>query len=235
MKPNLYNNISAVSDNQSLYDNFNEFIFSNDRNVFNKMMYRHQIYNRTKHLHGDILECGVFKGSGLFTWLKLLDMYEPNSLKKVIGLDFFGNEFVDTLTNDIDKQTMKQVFDRDQGLQRDDISIDGINAKILSAGFDSSKYELIRGDVSETSKQISESRPGMRISILYLDLDLEKPTYDTVSNLWDKIVPGGMIVFDEYGYHSWGESNAVDQIVRETGLKLHNTGIKAPTAYLVKS
>jgi hypothetical protein len=231
---NLYNTDGRIDINQKIYDSFNDFIFSNDRNVFNKLMSRKHFYDLTKNLHGDIVECGVFKGSGLLSWLKIVDMYEPNSLKKVIGFDFFGSDFVNALEDDIDRETMMQVFTRDNNLQDSEISIEGIKAKIENAGFSSNKYELVQGDVSITTEQYLKERPGLRISILYLDMDLDKPTYDALNNLWDRIVPGGVVVFDEYAYHSWSESNAVDRFVNEFGLELENTFIKAPTAYILK-
>lgn len=231
---NLYNNDNKINVNQDIYNSFNNFILSSDRNVFNKLIIKDFFYNLTKDLHGDIIECGVFKGSGLLSWLKLLDLYEPNSLKKVIGFDFFNPKFVDNLENEIDRKTMKQVFDRDANLMIDDISLDGITSTIRSAGFDTDKYDLVAGDVSITSKKYLEDKPGLRISILYLDIDLDKPTYDALNNMWDRIVPGGVVVFDEYAYHSWSESDAVDRFIKDRNLKLHNTKIKTPTAYIIK-
>jgi hypothetical protein len=232
---NLYNNESNIHNNQNIYDSFNNFIFSADRNVFNKLHSKFEFYEKTKHLHGDIVECGVFKGSGLLSWLKLLDINEPHSIKKVMGFDFFNPEFVNDLKDDIDKKTMQQVFDRDRDLDvLNDISFEGITKKITAAGFNSDKFELIKGDVSLTSKNIVKTRPGFRISILYLDMDLAEPTYDALVNFWDNVVPGGIVVFDEYAYHSWSESNGVDRFLKETGVELHRTNIKAPTAYIIK-
>jgi hypothetical protein len=231
---NLYNNESDIHDNQNIYDSFNNFIFSNDRNVFNKLHSKFEFYEKTKHLHGDIVECGVFKGSGLLSWLKILDINEPHSIKKVIGFDFFNPEFVNELENEIDKKTMQQVFDRDEYLDLNDISYDGISKKIISSGFSSSKFELVKGNVSKTSKEIVKDRPGFRISILYLDMDLAEPTYDALINFWGNIVSGGIVVFDEYAYHSWSEANGADKFIKETGVELHRTNIKAPTAYIIK-
>lgn len=235
MAVNLYNdNKQQTNDNQHIFDGFNTFIMSEDRNVFNKMYWRSRLYDITKDLNGDIVECGVFKGSGMFTWLKLIDLHEPNSIKKAIGFDFFDQQFVDTLVNDVDRDTMKQVFTRDKKLKESDISMAGISNKIINAGFKSSKFDLIQGDISQTSIEYMKERPGFRISILYLDMDLEKPTYDALNAFWDRIVPGGIIVFDEYAYHSWSESNAVDKFLKEKRLILNSTHIHAPTAYCFK-
>lgn len=233
MSVNLYNSKSQVKDNQAIYDDFNGFIFSSDRNVFNKLISKLWFYQMTSHLAGDIVECGVFKGSGVASWLKILNLYEPHSIKKVLGLDFFDPGFVSELSG-VDAVLMQQVFDRDKTLTAGDVSLDAITEKLQLAGFAPDKYELVEGDVSLTSKQLVEQRPGFRISVLYLDMDIEEPTYNALNALWDNVVPGGVVVFDEYAYHSWSEANAVDRFIRERGLQLNSLPIKAPTGYIIK-
>jgi hypothetical protein len=83
----IYNKIKKTE--QSVYDNYNNFIFSDDDRVFNKMSKRIELYLQIQNLVGDIFEFGVLKGAGISLWLKLLKMYEPNSITKVIGFDFF--------------------------------------------------------------------------------------------------------------------------------------------------
>ena len=231
---NLYNNTANIKSNQNVYDSFNGFIFSNDRNVFNKLYSRMKFYEMTKHLMGDIVECGVFKGSGLLTWLKILDMNEPNSIKKVIGFDFFNPNFVEDLQDEVDRELMKQVFDRCEDLEKDELSVAGVRNKIQSAGFSENRYDLVAGDISLTSRSFLKDKPGLRISILYLDLDLGDPTYETLNNMWERVVKGGIVVFDEYAYHGWSESKGVDRFVKERNLQVIPTNVKTPTAYIVK-
>jgi hypothetical protein len=228
---NLYNSSAKIDDNRGMYDAFNTFMFSTDRSVFNKLSYKFKLYEMTQHLVGDIVECGVFKGTGLMAWLKILQLNEANSIRKVIGFDFFNPGFVENLQDEIDRVTMEQVFTRTES---GDFSQAGIHKKIVNAGFDESRFELVPGDISITSAEYAKSRPGFRISLLYLDLDLDRPTYDTLVNLWDRVVPNGVVVFDEYAYHSWSESNAVDRFMDEKNLRLYKTDIKTPTAYLIK-
>ena len=40
-----------------------------------KMLHRFEFFLKTKHLPGDIVEIGVFKGSGIATWLKFIEIY----------------------------------------------------------------------------------------------------------------------------------------------------------------
>lgn len=64
----IYNNNSKNTSSQENYDNFNNFIFSNDIKILGKLLYRYDFFNKTKHLPGDIVEIGVFKGSGVATF-----------------------------------------------------------------------------------------------------------------------------------------------------------------------
>jgi hypothetical protein len=183
-------------------------------------------------LHGDIVECGVFKGSGMLLWLKMCDMDAPHDIRKVVGFDYFEPTFVANLST-TDKDSMSAVFNRCQ-TSENVISEDAIRALITKAGFTSSKFELVKGDLVHTSASFIAIRPGFRISLLYMDVDLEEPTYAALVNLWDRVVIGGIVVFDEYAYHTWSEANAVDRFVHERGLTLIKLDVSSPTAFVVK-
>lgn len=233
---NLYNTTDNVSGlKQNIYDCFNGFIFSDDRNVFNKLYMRIKFYEMTRHVFGDIVECGVFKGSGILTWLKILDMNEPNSIRKVIGFDHFDPSFVNDLNDPVEKRTMGSVFTRVSNLNEQDLSKEAVQARINDAGIKQSKYELVAGDVCETTLTYKQDRPGARISVLYLDMDLYKPTKAALDNLWDMVVPGGIVVFDEHAYHAWTETKAVEEFCVEKWQYVCHTNVSAPTAFIIKS
>jgi hypothetical protein len=229
---NIYNSASSIIDDNSVYEAFNSFIFSKDRKVLHKLFTRQCLFHQVKDLSGDIVECGVFKGSGIFTWAKLIELYCHFEIKKVIGFDFFDQTFIADLAEQ-DRESMEQVFSRCDATPAQ-ISKTTISENLLSIGIPSHKFELIKGDISLTSLKYTTDNPGFRISLLYMDLDLEKPTLDALENFWNFIVPGGVIVFDEYGYGAWTESNAVDIFVKKHNLVLRKTNVSAPTAYVVK-
>lgn len=234
MSLNIHNTTDLSAKTQNIYDSFNGFIFSKDRDIFNKLYARIGFYERTSHLVGDIVECGVFKGSGLATWLKILSLNEPNTIKKVIGFDYFDPSFVESLSDSTDRRSMTQVFSRCNAV-KSDLSMESVMKRLKDAEFDTSRVDLVSGDIATTSSAYVSARPGMRISVLYLDVDLYKPTYDALKNLWSRVVPGGVVVFDEHGYHAWSESSAVEQFVSENNLVLQRTNMKAPTAFIEKS
>lgn len=226
--------LELVSNPQLLFDNFNSFILSKDRRVFNKLIARTLLYNEVKDIPGDIVECGVFKGTGLYTFLKLKNVLNPNSSKKVIGFDFFNtDELISSIKDENDKEAMDTLFkgrEFEHGKKFKTILYD----KLIEDGFDKSEFELIEGDISVTSKLLSQNNPGLKISLMYMDLDLEVPTYDTLVNLWDNMTKGGIIVFDEYGYHKWSESKGVDRFIEEKNLEIKGLNYMCPTAYIKK-
>jgi hypothetical protein len=235
----LSNNIIDIyngkkHENQKLYDAFNSFIFSNDRRVFAKLLYRYEVFQKIKHLPGDIVELGVFKGSGIATWAKICDLFIPHTNKKVIGFDLFSSSISSNVFSSYKNgHTMSPVIDRTTLCER---SIQRVKEQLLQANISDDKYILIEGDVCFTTKEFVKNNPGFRISLLYLDLDLDEPTYQSLVNLWDRVVPGGYIIFDEYDYHIFDESNAVDRFLRDYNLKYKvlSTNIYAPSAYIIK-
>lgn len=229
------NNIKNMP-SQEIYDNFNNFIFSSDIKVLGKLLHRFQFFELTKHLAGDIVELGVFKGSGVATFIKFLEIFCTHSNKKVIGFDIFDakNDIINNFENG---DTMKVVYNK---VKNDELSLESINSKIIKINEDSSKFILVKGDVCITTKTFVNENPGFRISLLYIDLDLNEPVnepvYESLKNLWDRILPGGYIIFDEYEYHKFDESNGVDRFLKDFNIKYEviSTNWMTPSAYMIK-
>mgnify|MGYP000511893015 CR=1 FL=1 len=214
-------NLELTKESQSLFDSFNSFILSEDRRVFSKLISRALLYNEVKDIPGDIVECGVFKGTGLYTFLKLKGLYNPNSSKKVVGFDFFDtDQLISSISNKTNKEAMDVLF-KERNFTHETSFKEYLSTKLIQDGFLNTDFELVDGDLSITSKTYSENNPGFKISLLYLDLDLEIPTYDTLSNFWDNMTKGGIIVLDEYGYHKWSESKGVDRFINEKGIEIN--------------
>lgn len=231
---NKINNLELSTVSQNIFDSFNSFILSNDKRVFNKLVARTLAYEQVKNIPGDIVECGVFKGTGLYTFLKLKNILNPNSCKKVIGFDFFNtDELISSIKDSTDKDNMEILFKERKFLHNESFK-SKLEQKLLLDGFLQSDFLLVEGDISYTSKKLSQDNPGLKISLLYLDLDLEEPTYNTLNNLWNNITKGGLVIFDEYGYHKWSESRGADKFIEENNLEIKNLNYACPTAYIQK-
>jgi len=225
----IYNETKVTE--QSVYDAYNTLIFSGDSRVFNKMAKKIELYSEVKNLPGDILEFGVFKGAGIGIFLNLKRLYEPNSLMKVIGFDFFNPTVLADTLDGLNKSMMGAVLNR---VDINELSVESVKARLSKFNLDD--FTLIMGNAVINSKEYNTNNPGARIKILYMDIDLGEPTYNILKTLWKKVVKGGIVVFDEYGYHKWDESEGVDRFLKEIPgeYEFIDTKIQSPTAYIRK-
>lgn len=232
----ISNNNKLNLPSQNNYDSFNNFIFSDDVKLTGKLLHRFEFFLKTKDLPGDIVEIGVFKGSGMSSFLKFLKIYCPNSNKKVIGFDIFDTEVADSALNKdskVDKESMEIVYSR---VDNSELLLSSVKNKLVTSGADEDKFLLVQGDVQNSIPEFLEKNPGFRVSLLYIDVDLDRPTYYSLTHLWDRILPGGYILFDEYEYHKFSESVGVERFLRENNIdySLKSTNWIAPTAFLLK-
>jgi len=203
--------LNQIIPDTDIYKSFNNFIFSNDIRIIGKLLERYKFFQKIKDMPGDIVELGVFKGSGIATWCKFLELNCTYSNKKVIGFDLFNgnNNIIDNYDNG-DK--MKIVYNR---VNSEELSLNNVENNLNNMELSFKKYMLIEGDIVETTKNFIKDNPGLRIALLYIDVDLCEPTYHGLKNLWNNILPGGYIVFDEYEFHKFDESNGVDKFLKE--------------------
>lgn len=225
----VYNSTKVTG--QAIYDAYNTLIFSGDKRVFSKMAKKIELYHEVKDLAGDIVEFGVFKGAGVGIFLNLKGIYEPNSLMKVIGFDYFNPTVLSESLDGMNKKGMDTILNR---VDVNELSRESVESRLCN--FNRDDYILIEGDAVVNSKKYSIEHPGARIKMMYMDLDMGDPTYAILKNLWRRVVKGGIVVFDEYGYHVWDESDGVDRFLNDiTGeYEFIDTKVSSPTAYIRK-
>ncbi|KAF0219370.1 MAG: dTDP-6-deoxy-L-hexose [Geobacteraceae bacterium] len=219
-------NFAADDDIESLLDaHFEKFGISKreiwrnfqiySRRLFLKKFLAHyEFFRMVVDLPGDIVELGVYRGASLMSWANFLEIRNMGDRQKqVFGFDNFAG--------------FSNISDKDG-------KIDSTFGKVLN-GFDSSGFEeilrdaisifdkdrfipykprvvLVKGDVEETVPRFIEENPGLRISLLHFDCDMYEPTKVGLEHFWPLVVPGGVVLFDEYGIRPWeGESRAVDE------------------------
>jgi len=239
----MINNLDEISNgnklnmiNQTIYDKFNDFIFSDDLKLMGKLLHRFEHFLKVKDLPGDIVEIGVFKGSGISSFMKFIQIYCPNSNKKVLGFDIFDTEHAEEILEKdgtLDKSNMKVVYDR---VESNELTLKSVTDKLVGTGISQDKFKLIKGDVEKTLPHFLNDNPGFRTSLIYIDVDLDRPTYFSLKYLWERLLPGGVVLFDEYEYHKFSESTGVEKFLREIGMEynLKSTNWIAPTAFMVK-
>jgi Macrocin-O-methyltransferase (TylF) len=224
--------MTAKSEEDRIWDAYNRFFHFCDSERFNKLLARHQLFLKTRRLPGHIFDCGVFKGSSTLGWAHMLECHSPHALKKVVGFDLFEKRMIDYLPSE--KAEVERMMSEHMDRETDYFSF--LNNVIRSKGLEK-VCELVKGDVCETLPRYLDEHRGIRISLLHLDVDIYKPTLAILRAAFDLIVPGGLIVFDEYSYEGFAESDAVDEFMRERGLRERLRlrvveGTHTPTAYL---
>jgi hypothetical protein len=202
---------------------------------FTKLLARYELFKLVLDLPGDIVEGGVLKGTGLLYWARLLKIYSPLSKRKIVGFDTFEGYPADTATYEHDQATGR-AFKEIQVTDAEDVSMRQIMEAAEDLGL-AGIVELVKGDATVTIEQYVKDNPGFRVALLDLDFVLYDPTMAALEHLYPLVVPGGVIIFDEYAGRGWGESDAVDQFFRAKGESLQLQTFPwamSPTAYMIK-
>jgi O-methyltransferase len=190
-------------------------------------------YIEDNSIPGDIVECGVWRGGSMLAAAKI--MKQRNSLQRKLFL-----------------------FDTYEGMNKPievDVSVMGTNAvakfNSLKTSESSSAYcDATLDDVKQTMSLSDYPdcniiyKKGMventlpcneinRIALLRLDTDWYESTKHELVHLYDKVVSGGVLIIDDYGYWK-GAKKAVDEFFQERGLRVFMGRIDATGRVAVK-
>lgn len=161
----------------------------------------------TRDLEGDIVELGV--GPGRFLVYCATWRHAATSEKSYYGYDTFEG-FPAVSREDLE----------DLAPEREDRVQPGVYAFYNKSRIEKlirrlglRNIRLIQGDLTQTVRQ---TRPD-KISFLYIDCDLYQGYKAGLEALYDRVVPGGIILFDEYEWtREWpGAKRAVDEFFQD--------------------
>jgi hypothetical protein len=199
--------------------------------ALSKLFARYEIFKMVLNLPGDIGDCGVYRGASLFSWGNLVEIFAPHSQKVVIGFDTFSGFSSDLHIVEDKDNSVKLMEDRTRFLPRSMEEIMSV-AHMLNL---SHRFRLISGDAVKTIPEFVQENRGLRFSLLNLDFDVYEPTAAALKYLLPLLVPGGIVILDEYGNKGWGESDAVDAFFAGQAVRFERFGWSAgPGAYFVK-
>lgn len=153
------------------------------------------IVEATKHLDGDIVECGSFKGgSGILMGLLLKEM---GSTKKVHLFDSFEG-------------LPEPHFEKDKGYRKGQFKsdFDALKNVVKQLGLDD-YVKLHKGWFDTTVPQFLLEAKGSPISVFHIDCDLYNSTMQCFPQLYTHVVDGGAIILDDYNDGGRGEKFAI--------------------------
>ncbi len=189
-------------DTDNKWDYENGFYLTSHPTRIAKILAHQKLYEQIINLPGEVLEFGVFKGASLTRLATFREVFESPYSRKIIGFDMFG-EFPHSGNKD----------DVDYAINFEKQSGTGIPKEDLEKAFELKSfknYELVKGDILNTLPEYLAQNPQLRISFLHIDTDIYEPAKLILELCYDRMVKGGVIVFDDYPTVA-GETQAVDE------------------------
>jgi len=220
-------------------DAVKQFAVLSRRQALKRFLAHVELFKMTLEIPGDIVELGVYRGLGLMTWANLLESYCVGDRTKVVfGFDNWkGFSEISKEDGEEDENSGKVVggFDPEKYFNELNSAIEIFDAdRFIPA---KPRIKLVEGDIEKTIPQFVDDNPGVRFSLVHFDCDLYKPTKIALEHLWERVVKGGVIIFDEYSIHDWpGETAAVDEFFKDKpDVQLKTlTWTNVPGAYIIK-
>ena len=181
-------------------------------------------YILQNNIEGDIIECGV--DSGTFEYIWITELMKQNTVRDIYLYDTFTGlvkpgEYDYTCNN-----AVLYSMNKDEVLERwkSDIVNDTVNKwcytpletvqrRLASTGYPEDKLHYVVGDVLNTL----QTTIPKKIAILRLDTDWYESSKFELEQLYDNVVVGGVIIFDDY-YHWDGQRRATDDFFQRRNL-----------------
>ena len=166
---------------------------------------------------GAVVECGVYKGGSMMAAaltlqaegvtdrdLYLFDTFEGMPEPTGEDVDLHGNAAAEEF-----ERRRKQ----DTNAEWLACSVERVREAVQSTGYPAERLHFVQGDVLETVP----SRAPEQIALLRLDTDWYASTRHELEQLYPRLVPGGVLIIDDYG-HFQGARKAVDEYFAAEGV-----------------
>ena len=181
-------------------------------------------YILNNRIDGDIVECGV--GDGNFEYIWINELMKHKTFRNIYMYDTFAglvepSKYDYTCENaKLYKMDYSEVHDRwKSSIINDRLNwwcytpLDDVKNKLNSTGYPQEYLHYIVGDVMETLNVYVPQK----IAILRLDTDWYESSKYELEKLYDNVVVGGVIVFDDY-YHWDGQRRATEEFFKSRNL-----------------
>ncbi|MBS8259076.1 dTDP-6-deoxy-L-hexose 3-O-methyltransferase [Roseibium polysiphoniae] len=212
---------------EDVWDHENGYFWFSEPSRLNKALAQYDLYKMIVDLPGDVFEFGVFKGLSLIRFATFRNFMEDQTSRRIVGFDTFG-KFPTTNIHSGDDLKFVDAYASEAG---DALAKQDLEIILERKGFSNTK--LIEGNVFDTLPEYLSNNPATRISLLHLDMDVMEPTDFALELLYDRVVKGGIIMFDDYQAVA-GATISVDRFIEKTGLKLEKLPYYRQPAFVRK-
>ena len=214
-------------------ENFAKYV---PRQALTRFLSRYEIFKRILNISGSIVECGVLHGGGLMSFAQMSAIFEPvHHHRKIIGFDTFAG------FSSVDKNDTETATEASK-INNGELSANSYEDLLECAElYDMNRFVshmkrmvLVKGDVCETVPKYVKENPHLVVSLLYLDMDLYKPTKTAIQHLVPRMPKGGIIVFDELNAPNFpGETMAVMEEIGISNLKIERNSFDSCMSFAV--
>ena len=204
------------------------------RGSFVRLMFMHQLYLKTLHTSGVIMEFGVRWGQNLALCMTFRNIYEPYNLsRKIIGFDTFeGFPAVSSLDGGAPAA-------RVGGLSVTP-NYETYLEEILSAHQKTAprtgikQHQLIKGNVIETLPKYLEDHPETIISLAYFDMNLYEPTKTCLELIRPHLAKNSVVGFDQIVWDEFpGETLALKEAWGLSSFEIMRDPVAPHQSYVV--
>lgn len=160
--------------------------------------------NQVKHLNGDFVECGVNRGGLSRTIINYTNFENLN--KKFILMDTF-NGLDEKFVSDIEKDNglINEVYGYSECYE---------DVKVTFSAFNT---DIIRGPIPETLPQAQTDA----VCFISIDMNCVAPEIAAAEYFWNKLVPGGIMLLDDYGWPNHMEQKlAFDEFAKQKNCQI---------------
>lgn len=137
------------------------------------------------HLPGDFVECGVWKG---FSFGVVADYLDFGTVDKTLFLYDTFEGIPEALNSE---KRSNAVYEEENRVDPDHI-FNTVRARFATL----SNVEIVRGIVPDS---FADKCPD-QVALLHLDMNSAASEIAALEHLFDRVVPGGIILFDDYGW-----------------------------------
>jgi O-methyltransferase len=146
-------------------------------------------------LAGDVVECGVWKGGSSMTAALTL-LRRGDSHRNLFLYDTFeGMPEAGAADRRWDGVSAEVIRSR-EGSEWCRSTLETTRSNMLSTGYPADRIHLVAGRVESTIPAVVPEE----ISLLRLDMDWYEPTLHALRHLYPRLVRGGVLIIDDYGF-----------------------------------
>jgi hypothetical protein len=190
--------LGSIADHWPLYcslDNLGRFLAIAD------------LFRSTLSVPGHVAEFGSWRGTSLVLLTQLLRLYDPHGSKVVHCFESF--EGLTTLTpQDGDRRRLEGRYQSTRQALEDIIALHDLQDDIC----------IHQGLIEHTLPDVLNANPALSFSFVFCDVDLYAPTRTLLDHIHPRLVPGGVVVFDEWNHEEFpGEGVAVNEFLQTCG------------------